>query len=199
MSHDDAMTAALAKARAALEDADAEARVGGLQAVQALSLHALLPQVGERLRLDAEVAVRYQAARALAQFADPATLDALLEGLRDEDMYVRVQVTSALIRIGAAAAPGLTLALADRRAAVRRAAAMALGKIDHDDEAALQALGAALDDDDAALRRLAARSLGRLGASGAVDALGLALRDRDARVREEAAGALRLIGGERDA
>ena len=115
------MAEALDKARAALRDEDAQTRVGGLQLVQSLSLQAALPEVGERLRQDEDLAVRYQAARTLAQFADPASLSSLFQGLRDEDMYVRVQVTSALIHIGAAAVEGLTEALDDRRPAVRRA------------------------------------------------------------------------------
>ena len=188
------MPDALEKARAALQDADAQTRVGGLQLVQSLSLTTILPEVGERLRLDEDVSVRYQAARALVQFADPATLPPLLDGLRDEDMYVRVQVTSALIRIGAPAVDGLTEALGDGRPAVRRAAAKALGKIRHADAGALRALGAALRDDDAGQRRFAAQALGRLGATEAAGELGAALRDSDARVRHEAAMALQSLG-----
>ncbi len=184
----------LEKARAALQDADAQTRVAGLQLVQAQSLAALLPDVAARLRVDEDVAVRYQAARALAQFADPAVLPPLLDGLRDDDMYVRVQVTSALIRIGAPAVDGLTEALTDSRPAVRRAAAKALGKIGCADAAALRALSALLSDADAGQRRFAAEALGRLGATGAVEALGTALRDHDARVRNAAAAALQALG-----
>ncbi|MCY3719485.1 MAG: HEAT repeat domain-containing protein [Anaerolineaceae bacterium] len=188
------MADALGKARAALRDGDAQTRVGGLQLVQSLSLRAALPEVGERLRSDEDVAVRYQAARTLVQFADPASLSSLLQGLRDEDMYVRVQVTSALIHVGAAAVEGLTEALGDGRPAVRRAAAMALGKIGHRDHDALRALVGALKDVDAAQRRFAAQALGRLGATEAVEALGVALRDPDARVRDAAATALLQLG-----
>ncbi len=184
----------LEKARAALQDADAQTRVAGLQLVQSQSLAALLPDVGARLRADEDVAVRYQAARALAQFADPASLPPLLDGLRDEDMYVRVQVTAALIRIGAPALAGLTEALTNARPAVRRAAAKALGKIGCADAAALRALSALLSDADAGQRRFAAEALGRLGATGAVEALGTALRDHDARVRNAAAAALQALG-----
>ena len=131
----------LEKARAALQDADAQTRIAGLQLVQSQSLAPLLPDVAARLRADPDVAVRYQAARALAHFADPAALPPLLDGLRDDDMYVRVQVTSALIRVGAPAVAGLTEALDDARPAVRRAAAKALGKIGCADAAALQRAG----------------------------------------------------------
>ena len=185
----------LEKARMALQDADAQTRLAGLQLVQSQSLAALLPDVAARLRVDEDVAVRYQAARALAHFADQAVLPPLLDGLRDDDMYVRVQVTSALIRIGAPAVDGLTEALDDARPAVRRAAAKALGKIGCADAAALQALGAALSDDaDAGLRRFAAEALGRLGATEALAPLGAALRDHDARVRNAAAAALQALG-----
>ncbi len=188
------MTDALGKARAALRDGDAQTRVGGLHLVQSLSLQTALPEVGERLRSDGDVSVRYQAARTLGQFADPDSLTALLYGLRDEDMYVRVQVTSALIRIGAPAVGGLTRALGDARPAVRRAAAKALGKIGHADADALQALDAALSDEDAAQRRFAAQALGRLGATESLEALGAALRDPDAKVRDAAATALQGLG-----
>ncbi|MCE2489888.1 MAG: HEAT repeat domain-containing protein [Anaerolineae bacterium] len=188
------MTDALGKARAALRDGDAQRRVGGLHLVQSLSLQTALPEVGERLRSDGDVSVRYQAARTLGQFADPDSLTALLCGLRDEDMYVRVQVTSALIRIGAPAVGGLTKALADARPAVRRAAAKALGKIGHADADALQALDAALKDEDAAQRRFAAQALGRLGATESLETLGAALRDPDAKVRDAAATALQGLG-----
>lgn len=182
------------KARAALRDADAQVRSAALQLVQAQSLTALLPEVGASLRDDEDVGVRYQAAKTLAQFADSAALPTLLKGLRDEDMYVRVQVTAALIRIGAPAVDGLTEALGDGRPAVRRAAAKALGKIEHADAAALQALGAALDDTDAGQRRFAAQALGRLGATDAVELLGAALRDPDAQARNAAAAALQALG-----
>ncbi len=184
----------LEKARAALRDADAQERIAALHLVQAQSLTAMLPEVGASLRDDEDVGVRYQAAKTLAQFADPAALPPLLDGLRDEDMYVRVQVTAALIRIGAPAVDGLTEALGDARPAVRRAAAKALGKIDHADAAALQALGAALDDTDAGQRRFAAQALGRLGATEAVEMLGAALRDPDAQARNAAAAALQALG-----
>ena len=184
----------LEKARAALHDADAQTRIAGLQLVQSQSLAPLLPDVAARLRADTDVAVRYQAARALAHFADPAALPPLLDGLRDDDMYVRVQVTSALIHMGAPAVAGLTEALTDARPAVRRAAAKALGKIGCADAAALQALGATLDDADAGQRRFAAEALGRLGATEALAPLGVALRDPDARVRDAAAAALQALG-----
>ena len=186
--------AALSKARAALGDADVQTRLAGLQLVQAQSLRAALPEVGARLRADGDVAVRYQAARTLLQFAEASLLPPLLEGLRDEDMYVRVQVTAALIRIGAPAVSGLRQALGDSRPAVRRAAAMALGKIGKADEETLRELRAALGDVDAGQRRFAARALGRLGGTGAVEDLGAALRDPDARVRDEAATALGRLG-----
>ena len=185
----------LEKARAALQDADAQTRIAGLQLVQSQSLAPLLPDVAARLRADPDVAVRYQAARALAHFADPAALPPLLDGLRDDDMYVRVQVTSALIHMGAPAVAGLTEALDDARPAVRRAAAKALGKIGCADAPALRALGAALSDDaDAGQRRFAAEALGRLGATEALAPLGAALRDPDARVRDAAAAALQALG-----
>lgn len=176
----------------AFKQGDAQARIDAILSAEENNYTEILPEIGMVLRDDEDTGVRFQAARTLAHFADPSTLDELLDGLRDVDMFVRVHVTDALIRIGHPAVEGLTGALADPNPAVRRASAKALGKIRH--TSAVPSLSESIRDEDADVRRFAAQALGRIGDEGAVEVLGEALRDSDVRVRKAAAGALWDIG-----
>jgi HEAT repeat protein len=177
---------------AALESEDPQTRIDAMLAIERHHYTEILPEVGTLLRQDRDTGVRFQAAKTLAHFADPATIPELLDGLRDMDMFVRVHATDALIRVGRAAIQGLLAALEDEKAAVRRAAAKALGKIKHRDGVA--GLRASIRDADADVRRFTAQALGRIGDESSVDVLGEALRDSDARVRKAAAGALWDMG-----
>lgn len=150
------------------------------------------PHIAEVLVEDFDAGVRYQAALVLAKFADPGTTDQLLDALRDEDLWVRVSVTDALIRIGQPSVEGLVLALRDENHAVRRAAAKALGKIG--DAAAVRGLRGAIIDADTDVRRFAAEALGRIGDVETIDILGDALRDDQEKVRHAAAAALVKFG-----
>ena len=175
-----------------LESSDPQTRIDAILAVERYHYTEILPEVGTVLRQDRDTGVRFQAAKTLAHFADPATVPELLDGLRDADMFVRVHATDALIRVGHAAIEGLLEALRDERAAVRRAAAKALGKIKHLD--AVVGLRDSIRDEDADVRRFTAQALGRIGDESSVDVLGQALRDSDSRVRKAAAGALWDMG-----
>ncbi len=177
---------------ASITDNDPNERIAAMIEIENGKHQAALPHVSTRLRDDEDTGVRFQAAKTLAHFADPATVPDLLDGLRDVDMFVRVHVTDALIRIGPPAVDGLVDALRDTNAAVRRAAAKALGKIKHGD--GVRGLRVSLLDVDADVRRFSAQALGRIGDESAVDVLGEALRDEDVRVRKAAAGALWDIG-----
>lgn len=177
---------------ALITDNDPNERIAAMIAIENGGHQAALPHVSARLRDDEDTGVRFQAAKTLARFADPATVPDLLDGLRDVDMFVRVHVTDALIRIGPPAVDGLVDALRDSNAAVRRAAAKALGKIKHED--GVRGLRVSLLDVDADVRRFSAQALGRIGDESVVDVLGEALRDDDVRVRKAAAGALWDIG-----
>jgi HEAT repeat protein len=176
----------------ALKSEDPQTRIDGIIAIEQHHYTEILPEVGTVLRGDSDTGVRFQAAKTLAHFADPATSPELLDGLRDVDMFVRVHATDALIRIGQPAVTGLLEALEDQRAAVRRAAAKALGKIKHGD--GVPGLQRSIRDDDADVRRFTAQALGRIGDEDSVETLGEALRDADVRVRKAAAGALWDIG-----
>lgn len=105
---------------------------------------------------------RYLAAMALGKIGDEAeaAVPALLIALRFDDMYLRMAVTGAFIAIGRPAVGGLVRALFDNNAAVRRAAAKALGKIG--DEDTIKPLMVALKDGDAGVRKLAQEAISRL-------------------------------------
>lgn len=177
---------------AALESAEVEERIAAVKQIGESKYRDALPHLAETLREDIDTGVRYQAAISLAKFADPSTTNDLLGALREDDLWVRVAVTDALIRIGQPSVTGLTEALRDENHAVRRAAAKALGKIGHGDAA--KSLRIALIDTDADVRRFAAEALGRIGDEKSIDVLGAALRDEHERVRHAAAGALVKIG-----
>ncbi len=177
---------------AALANDDAQTRIDAIMMIETANYTEILPEVGTVLRDDVDTGVRFQAAKTLSHFADPATVPELLDGLRDVDMFVRVHATDALIRIGHPAVVGLAQALQDEQAAVRRAAAKALGKIKHTD--GIDGLRAAVQDVDADVRRFAVQALGRIGDESTVDVLGVALRDQNEKVRKVAAGALWDLG-----
>ncbi|HLV37274.1 MAG TPA: HEAT repeat domain-containing protein [Spirillospora sp.] len=176
----------------ALKQGDARERIDAIISIEEHNYTEILPEVGTVLRDDEDTGVRFQAAKSLAHFADPSTVPELLDGLRDVDMFVRVHVTDALIRVGQPAVAGLVEALQDNNPAVRRAAAKALGKIKHAD--AIDGLRLSTRDDDADVRRFSVQALGRIGDESTVDVLGMALRDSDVRVRKAAAGALWDMG-----
>jgi HEAT repeat protein len=177
---------------AALESAEVEERIAAVKQIGDGQHTSALPHLAETLREDIDAGVRYQAALTLAKFADPATTNDLLNALREDDLWVRVAVTDALIRIGQPSVTGLIEALRDENHAVRRAAAKALGKIGAG--VAAKSLQGALLDVDTDVRRFAAEALGRIGDEGSINVLAEALRDEHERVRQAAAGALVKIG-----
>ncbi|MGH9408301.1 MAG: HEAT repeat domain-containing protein [Vicinamibacterales bacterium] len=91
-----------------------------------------------------------------------------------------------------AVAPDLTELLKDSSAAIRRRAALAVGRVGLPEGAA--PLEATLTDANADVRQMAAFALGLLADTSAVPALTTALQDPDPLVRGRAAEALGLIG-----
>lgn len=134
------------------------------EAIKQISDSAYAPAVPHLavLLLDSDSGTQYLAASALTRIGDEAekAIPELLKALRTEDMFVRVAVTSALIRIGQPSVPGLIKALFDQNKAVRRASAMALGKIGH--PRALPPLQVALNDGDESVRRYSAQAIARI-------------------------------------
>ncbi|HSD26676.1 MAG TPA: HEAT repeat domain-containing protein, partial [Vicinamibacteria bacterium] len=127
---------------------------------------------------------------------------AVAEALLGSDLLPKVgshpEVLAASGADPAAAVSRLLLALEDREAAVRTAAAWALGRrADEADGRVLRALARSLRDDHEAVRAEAARALGVLGGAArptAVPALFAALRDPREHVRWAAARALFTLG-----
>ncbi len=136
-----------------------------------------------------EPKLRQYLAAALARLADPVSVPALLEGLSDEALEVRLFSSAALGRIGdASAIGGLVAALdEDESSEVRANVAAALGAIG--DAKAVPALVRTLGDADPITRTQAAVSLAflgdRSGVPALVPALDRAVLDGNARLKTE--------------
>ena len=147
--------------RALQQTGDANARA---DAVRFLGERRYAPAVPALIELvqEADPGTRYLAARALGQIGDEAeaAVPALLDALRDDDMFLRAGIAGALIKIGYPAVPGLTAALFDDSNAVKRAACKALGKIGS--QRAVPALTNALRDKNPGVRKFAKEALQRI-------------------------------------
>ena len=111
---------------------------------------------------EADPGTRYLAAQALGKIGDEAesAVPSLLIALRADDMYLRMAVTGAFIKIGDPSVPGLVKALFDKNKAVRRASAKALGKIGN--KRAITPLEVAVKDSDPTVRKVCQEALDRL-------------------------------------
>jgi HEAT repeat protein len=123
LRHEDATTRALAAGK--LADLGAVEAVGPLLDV---------------LRDDRDAHVREEAARALGMLGDPAAVDPLLTALRsDRGDHVREEAAAALGQLGdSRAVTPLTQARSDRHVMVRRAAEIALRRLNPDASGGLQ-------------------------------------------------------------
>lgn len=134
------------------------------EAIKFLGKERYAPAVPHLIQLvdEADPGTRYLAAQALGLIGDEAetAIPSLLTALRDDDMYLRMAVTGALINIGNPAVPGLVKALFDRNKAVQRASAKALGKIGN--PRAISALEVAVKDSDATVRKMCQEALDRI-------------------------------------
>ena len=137
------------------------------EAVSVLGEYGYAPAVPHLAQLvrEADPGTRYLAAQALSKIGDEAesAVPDLLVALRFDDMFLRMAITAALINIGHPSVPGLVKALFDDNKAVRRASAMALGKIGS--ERAISPLEVASKDGDASVRRLANEAIERIQAN----------------------------------
>ena len=114
--------------------------------------------------------VRGKAALSLGKLGDVAMLDTLLMALGSEtDLYVREDITWALVRIGGEAIEPLIDLLYNTNAAIRHNAAHVLGKIGG--QAVVEPLIQVLHDTDAAVVTKAAFGLGQIGDERAIPAL----------------------------
>jgi len=133
-------------------------------AVRILGEASYAPAVPYLMQLieESDPGTRFLAAQALSRIGDEAetAVPVLLKALRDDDIFLRANITLALIKIGEPAVPGLIKALFDKKNAVRRASAKALGKIGSD--RAMNALEVALKDSDKGVRKFAQEALDRI-------------------------------------
>jgi HEAT repeat protein len=119
----------------------------------------------------------------------PDKLAVLIQSLRTEpDLFVREDITYAVMNMGHAAVAALCQLLTDADANVRHHAAHTLGKIG--DPAAVDALINVLDDDDSRVVLKAAFALAQIGDERALPALVDLLGDDD---REVQTGLLNII------
>ena len=114
--------------------------------------------------------VRGRAALTLRTLGDVGAVDALIRALRTEpNLFVRENITAALVRLGDATLSPLIHLLGDTSPAVRHDAAHALSKIG--DARAVDALIDTLQDHDVTVVTKAAFALGRIGDARAIPAL----------------------------
>lgn len=147
--------------------------------------------------------VRREAAAVLGQMGTGAIehVQEIAALLRDVDSSVQCEGIRALVALGVASryVDPLTALLRDRTAAVRSAAATALGAAAEEEDgvgfprASCAAVALLLLDTDEHVREAAVAALGRLGAAGAAETVPY-LKERDWRIRAAAAEA--LAGGE---
>jgi HEAT repeat protein len=116
----------------------------------------------EQLRR-AERTARVQAARALGEYADPATVGPLVEAIRSGDRLVAAAAVEALQEIGEPAVPELIEVLQATEEQARWHAAKALSTIGDDN--AVPSLVCALEDSNYGVRWLAAEALARIGSA----------------------------------
>ncbi len=205
----------------ALSDEDWRLRKEAAEALGKLKDERAVQHLSEVLLNDKDADVRRAAAWALGEIGSPDAISALVRALDDEDRGVRESAVDALAKIGALDA--LLSALKSKKARVKSAAALALGRMGAEDaiphlsevlrneknpevkwsaawalaeigRKSLRALISALNDEDECVRWCAVEALGKLKDERAVDHLIKLLNDDARNVRSGAAWALGEIG-----
>ena len=130
---------------------------------------------------DVDDATREEASKALAELADPTTLDALLGACGDEYWTVRAHAGWGVARIGGAqAVEALIVLFNDSIMDVRNDAVAAMASMG---AAVVDRLITALKDERWRVREHAAKTCGELKDRKPVEALMLVCRDRDGAVK----------------
>ena len=141
---------------------------------------------------DVDDATREEAAKTLAEQADPKTLEPLLTALEDDFWSVRSHVGWALANIGGdKAIEGLITLFNDTMLEVQAEAIQAMASMGN---GVVPKLLVCLKDKRWRVREQAAKTLGELHDSQAVKGLAVVCRDRDGAVKSAAAEALGKIG-----
>jgi HEAT repeat protein len=147
----------------------------------------------ERLMDENEsMGVRYEAASALAQIADPRTKEVALEIINNGPIGLKSPLIKTLENIGESVVDELIGLLESRDEYVRMEAAKALGNLK--DRRALKPLSRILYDEDSLVRIYAIYSLGKINDPRAVPYLVGMLEDENARIRKETVWTLEKIG-----
>ncbi|HJT33112.1 MAG TPA: HEAT repeat domain-containing protein [Pirellulales bacterium] len=148
---------------------------------------------------DADPRVRQQAFAALIKISPQpqAVIAAVSVSLRDADPKVRSLAFASLRRLGAAGADFLTDLLGDSDADVRRRAAIALGRMGREADAAQDALRAAMKDVNGYVRAAAYAALAKRSAVTAEE-LAQAVGDGHRAVRATTAELLKRMGRNAD-
>lgn len=152
---------------AALKDPDDEVRMGACLGLGYFKDPSTFDEITEVLLDDPKIEVRQAAAKALGETGHPAAIPFLLEALRDPYWWYEREAAagdllSAIERMGAAAVAPLIEALQDKEGAVRRFAAILLGRIG--DRRAIEPLGMALYDLHHDVGKASAEALVNFGA-----------------------------------
>ena len=153
-----------------------------------------VPDLGKRLREDAEDAVVMQAAATLAAIG-PAAIEELATSLESKRLAVKRYALWALAKLGPEAKNALLpvrLALQDKFASVRGLAAYALGEMNC--EGSVFDLCKALFDTDASVRQRAALALQQIGPAALPGLQELMDRADNVSLRYEAIQALAIVG-----
>ena len=143
-----------------LEDSNPDTRYRAVESLGHIHSHAR-PAVPALIKLLDDDYLGSVASEALKKIEprDPAQVPSLVRALRNRDKDIRNAMGSILAQMGAADA--LRLALRDTDAAVRAAAAHALGEIKNEDDTVLAGLLDALGDADPLVRASAGAALAR--------------------------------------
>ncbi|MDL1910370.1 HEAT repeat domain-containing protein [Chloroflexi bacterium CFX6] len=152
---------------AALRDPEDEVRMGACLGLGHFKDPSTFDEITEVLLDDPKIEVRQAAAKALGETGHPAAIPFLLEALRDPYWWYEREAAagdllSAIEKMGAASVEPLIEALQDKEGAVRRFAAILLGRVG--DRRAIEPLGMALYDLHHDVGKASAEALVNFGA-----------------------------------
>ena len=149
-----------------LKDPEDEVRIAACLSLGLFKDPSTFDDITNVLLDDLKIEVRQAAAQALGYTQHPAAIPYLMEGLRDPFWWYEREVQAgdlfdAIIKMGTAAGEPLIAALKDNEGAVRRYAAMLLGRLG--DARAIEPLGMALYDLHHDVGKAAAEALVNFG------------------------------------
>ncbi len=150
----------------ALKDPEDDVRIGACLGLGYFKAPSTFDEITNVLLDDPKIEVRQSAAKALGNTGHPEAVPLLMEALRDPFWWYEREMQAgdlfdAIEKMGAMAVEALIAALKDNEGAVRKYAAMLLGRIG--DERAIEPLGMALYDLHHDVGKVSAESLVNFG------------------------------------